>query len=205
MELEEENRRQVAHEAAREWRDEDVDDQKVAVRPEEANAQKKKVCNAWWKHRKVTRPLEKGEQRISQPGKRQKKKYAARAGSTKQQPDRSRWRVRWAKEHGTDGREGQGKTARDGTRKPIKKEQCQQQAEEEQCQQQAEEKQCQQQARIHRELSRRTSTYRTTAVVKVVMDLVSRWCSQPRRTKIRPRSQEREEISTMRSAAQQAV
>ena len=56
----------------------------------------------------------------------------------------------------------------------MKKEQCQQQAEEEQCQQQAEEKQCQQQARIQRELSRRTSTYGTTAVAKVVMDLVSR-------------------------------
>ena len=54
--------------------------------------------------------------------------------------------------------------ARDGIQEPMKKEQCQQQAEEEQCQQQA---------RIQRELSRRTSTHRTTAVIKVMMDLVS--------------------------------
>ena len=54
-------------------------------------------------------------------------------------------------------------TARDGTQEPMKKEQCQQQAEEEQCQQHA---------RIQRELPRRTSTYRTTVLAKVVIDLV---------------------------------
>ena len=37
MELEEQKRQEVAHEAARESRDEDIDDLKVAVRSEEAN------------------------------------------------------------------------------------------------------------------------------------------------------------------------
>ena len=44
-----------------------------AVRPEEAN-EREDACNACWKHREVTRRRERGRQRISQPGKRQKKK-----------------------------------------------------------------------------------------------------------------------------------
>ena len=69
MEMEEQKRQEVAHEAARERRDEDIDDLKVAVRSEEANERedahepKRKigpkeevveVCNACQEHGKVT-------------------------------------------------------------------------------------------------------------------------------------------------------
>ena len=66
MELEELNRKEVAHEAAREWRDEDVDDQKVAVRAEEAN--------------------ERGDARAETKNRHKKKKSATRDGAQKSNP-----------------------------------------------------------------------------------------------------------------------
>ena len=78
-----------------------------------------------------------------------------------------------------------------------------------------EQEQCQQQARTSAvptagEIPKRyqgelARIEQPTLEAKVVMDLVCRSCSRPRRTKIRPRSNEGEETTTMRSSAQQAV